>query len=245
MGIWASKSSCCHALLLICGLCFCLARNAIGASSVTQQDISISVMSPRAPGHDLANSQRDFSDWWPTAWVRDLISTLNLLVVGYIFYSSRQDRKRDRLREAQTSVGIFWIQDLILKPINEELHHFFDFYEKELEEFHHRHARNTVHFEKLRQDATCAITKFKSEFHSIQSRMVEPLIWVDDSFSRLLSVMEDIEDLVTKEFENMPVIPRENRPDALQQESAQEKFRSLRQECFKIIHSAQVDFVKC
>jgi cell fate (sporulation/competence/biofilm development) regulator YlbF (YheA/YmcA/DUF963 family) len=180
-------------------------------------------------------------------WVSDTIAALSLLVslanlalVVWFFCRANQDRKTERRAdrdERQVRIRLevtnFWLQELILKPSNELSHNFFNQYEHELTELPKRIQSKLDNMSEARHIATEALEKFKTQFHQINRRIVEPLIFLSDEFKSLQSIMNEIEDLVTNAFDTV----RLNENAQVKNCSPDIKFRELRQRFFLTVHS--------
>jgi hypothetical protein len=189
------------------------------------------------------------------AWVSNLIalfslvvSTVNLWVVIHFFFRANVDRSHERdedrternIRIAR-EVGNFWIQELILKTSNEFLHGFFDKYEQQIEDFHKQCEASGGGVAALAKDAGDLVRDFKTDFHKVDKRVLEPLEWVSPSFGQLRRVLDDIEDLVTEEFGTIRLTVENAQAKVV--ETPEMRFRNLRKEFFRCMHDCHRDFV--
>ena len=90
-------------------------------------------------------------------------------------------------------------------------------------------------------DRPVLIRDFKSEFHKLDKRLVEPLEWVSPQFKQLSPILDEIEDLVTEEFGTIRLPVNSKQDEAL--EAPVMKFRSLRREFFKCMHDCHKEFI--
>ena len=188
-------------------------------------------------------------------WVNNLIGLgqaviafENLVAIIWFFCRTNNDHRRERAQDRaeravriQQEVGNFWIKELILKSGNEFVHRFFDKYESEIAAFRLSCGTTQQNVESLRQNAATKVEEFKNEFHQLNKRVVEPLEWVSPEFAALRPVMRDLEDLVTEEFGTLRL--QMEGIDEGNAETPEIKYRQLRSEFFKRLHTAHKKFV--
>jgi len=165
-------------------------------------------------------------------WVANGIALLNLSLVCYLAYFTHSSRRKERKDDLARAVGIFWFQDLILKPNIETLHAFFQKYEADLAP-----AAASPRAKDLKKQAQTRILAFKADYHSLRRKVVEPLEMVSQEFAPVGTVLSQIEDFVTGEYARIPGLTDGKASAA--QKSAADQFRDLRQQFFRALHEGQ------
>jgi hypothetical protein len=173
---------------------------------------------------------------WPK-WVANGIATINLLFVCWMAWYTTRCRSDERREDVSRAVGIFWVQDLVLKPNIEQLHEFFEKYEAEMDSLSTAGTTRVVN----RTRATTKIREFKKSFHSIKRKVVVPLCLVSNTFNCINDVIAEIEDLVTEEYARIPIPRAEGAADG---PNPVERFRDLRAKFFRLLHVNQLELVK-
>lgn len=178
------------------------------------------------------------------AVISAIASVVNLVIVVVLFRSTSRNRNCERqedfkLRETerQVRVAAFWIEELIMRPSNQLLHKFFDDYELRLK--NSTHAGQATNHADIVRTAQQEVETFKSEYHTILHRVIEPLQWVHSDFAKLLPIFSQIEDLVTNELIKLQGIVRADNG----QRSPADRLADLRRQFFQTIHSIQREAV--
>jgi hypothetical protein len=248
------KNGCCwaHCLLAFAFLCQATLAQGQPANVVGAAATNLTATPPAST--NTATKSLDFKKDAP-AWVSNsialvslIVSAINLWIVVHFFFRSSSERVSERNadraeRDIRTTreVGNFWIQELILRSSNDFVHGFFDTYENKIEEFHKRCETSGGAVDALAKDAGDLVREFKSEFHKLDKRLVEPLEWVSPQFKQLRPILDEIEDLVTEEFGTIRLPVNSKQDEAF--ETPVMKFRSLRRDFFRRMHDCHKEFI--
>jgi hypothetical protein len=144
------------------------------------------------------------------AAIQAAVALVNLVFVVWVFMrETGEQRKAREIQDAanaaarEREVGVFWIQELVLRPNLELLHRFFSKYESQLAAVREQSVAGKS-IEDLQTGAAATISEFKRDYHQIQDRIVEPLTTVHVEFRDLLPLMRRVEDLVTENVQRLP-----------------------------------------
>jgi len=218
------------------------------ASINTTWSLAASTIAAPAPtaaktsGADLRNEEGGNTERHLPEWVNNLIAFLNLLIVAGVYIHSVCDRRKEKAQDERRkqnglkqSVGIFWVQELVMSPNLGLLHDFFLRYEQEMLRLSQQPPAGSC--AQAGSDAVHSITEFKDSFYKIKQRIVEPLVSISPLFQGLYAIMSDIQDLVTAEYIKIPGLAVNNN------EMAVIRFRELRRQFLAEIYTVQKDFV--
>lgn len=225
------------AILALVGTMLLLAEaNAQQAFSQLGKDTNIVSSGVVSTNHEqlAGRTEKPVATGWPL-WVRDLIALVSVLVIVYLFIHQAYNHSRERTKEYHRAVSVFWIQDLILKPNIQELHAFFNKYESELTQTASK--SDTKLSNATQKRATERILQFKSDYHNLKQRVVEPLVMISPKFQPLQDAFGEFEDLVADEFARMPGVNHQvSTSNSLQ---PVDRFRDLRRGFFDALHQGQ------
>src|SRR5687767_5762097 len=174
----------------VLGFCAIAAEAATNSSTALGQSNAVEVSANPPPATSSTSGGR-------RKWeLSDILDTINLIIVVLIFYYGVVDQRKEKRRQGQRDVAIFWIQDLILSPNVQTLHVFFDKYEEALKTA----AAETRPTKKKAQERIIA---FKEDWHDVRQKVVDPLRMVSRHFNPLGDLLQEAEDLVTGEFQKI------------------------------------------